>query len=49
MGVFGIFYLGFSLFILGIAVYLMILLIKLARRGIIAVDLYIDEKNSTLK
>lgn len=43
---FGVFYLVFMLSMLGISIYGFILFIKLARRGIKAFDIYIDEKTN---
>lgn len=44
-GVFGVLYFIFLIGMLGLSIYVMILFIKLARRGIKALDIFIDEKN----
>jgi len=43
---FGLFYFVFILGMLGISIYGFILFIKLANRGIKALDIYLDEKNN---
>jgi hypothetical protein len=44
-GLFGIVNLIFLLSMLGVSIYAFILFVKLARRGIEALDIYINEKN----
>jgi hypothetical protein len=43
---FGFFYIIFILAIIGFSIYWFILLVKLARRGIKALDIYINEKTN---
>ena len=40
---------GIIIIIAGIAAYMTFLMIKLARRGIVALDLYIEEKKNSAK
>lgn len=44
-GVFGVLYFILVVGMLVLSIYVMILFIKLARRGIKALDIFIDEKN----
>ena len=44
-GFFGLIYLIFMLAMLGVGIYTFILFVKLAHRGIEALDIYINEKN----
>jgi len=48
MGIFGIFYFLFMIAYLGISIYVIVLFIKLAKRGIQALDIYLS-KNSLTK
>lgn len=42
-----LFFLVLYIGLIGISIYMMILMIKLARRGIKALDIYINEKSSS--
>ncbi len=45
MGIFGIFYFLFMIAYLGISIYVIVLFIKLARRGIQALDIYLAKSS----
>jgi hypothetical protein len=44
-----LFFLVLYIGVIGLSIYMMVLMIKLARRGIVALDIYINEKSSSNK
>ncbi len=44
-----LFFLVLYIGVIGLSIYMMVLMIKLARRGIVALDIYINEKSPSNK